>query len=310
MAEAVIEIEGLTKIFKSGFLSDPVVAVRELSLTVQRGSVVAFVGPNGAGKTTTISLILGLLRPTQGSVLLFGKSPLLPESRVQLGYQSEIFRTYGFRRAEELLFFYGELSNMSETDLRREVPRQLERVGLLESRARKVKNFSKGMVQRLGLAQALLHQPELLVLDEPTTGLDPEGRILVADIIRGERHANRTVFLSSHILSDVETLCDEVIMIDRGQAVFTKNLAPVGPETDGWIIEVQSAPPELKTALTGEGYTVYDPSPGVTAIRCASNQKQAVLATVSGLGVEIIGVRRAKESLEQAYLDALSKRDR
>src|SRR6516225_760776 len=211
--DAVIQIDGLTKTFRSRLRRQEVCAVRDVSLRVERGSVVAFVGPNGAGKTTTIYALLGLVRPDRGVVRLFGRPAGSIEARRRTGFQSEIFYTYGFKTAMGVLSFYGELSEMPSHRIAEAVPRQLARLGLSQAARRKVRGFSKGMMQRLGLAQALLHEPELLILDEPTTGLDPEGRKLVADIIREEKERGVTVFLSSHILSDVERTCDHVVIL-------------------------------------------------------------------------------------------------
>ena len=173
MAEAVIEIDGLTKTYRTGWRRRPVFAVKNLSLKVSAGSIVAFVGPNGAGKTTTISTLLGFLKPDAGRVRLFGAEAGTSTLR-RLGYQPEIFHTYPFYKATEVLQYYGRLSGVTSSALSEAIPSVLDRMGLADAANRKVVTFSKGMNQRLGLAQALLHDPELLILDEPTSGLDPE----------------------------------------------------------------------------------------------------------------------------------------
>jgi len=178
LAEAVIEVSNLSKTYRRGFRRRRVYAVKNLSVTVKAASVVAFVGPNGAGKTTTILTLLGLLKPDAGSIRLFG-SPVQTSLLGRIGYQPEIFHTYAFYTAQQALYYYGRLTGLSGNALDEAIPSLLDQVGLVDAADRRTGSFSKGMTQRLGLAQALLHEPELLILDEPTSGLDPEGRRLV-----------------------------------------------------------------------------------------------------------------------------------
>lgn len=297
--EAVIEVEGLTKTFRSRFRRREVRAVRDVSLRVPRGSVVAFVGPNGAGKTTTIFTLLGLLRPDRGTVHLFGLPAGNLEARRRTGFQSEIFYTYGFKTAENALRFYGALSEMSDEKIDDAVPRQLERLGLGAARARKVRGFSKGMVQRLGIAQALLHQPELLILDEPTTGLDPEGRKLVTDIILEEKARGTTVFLSSHILSDVERTCDHVVILREGSVALSESMAVLRSASDEWEIEVLGWTPAALEAVAGA--EIRDEKNGTVLIRCGSADKNGLLRRLLDANAEIGAVRRAR-SLEDLYM--------
>src|SRR5436190_20991424 len=256
MAEAVIEIDELIKSYRTGLRRRPVFAVKKLSLKVSAGSIVAFVGPNGAGKTTTINTLLGFLKPDSGRVRLFGRAADRSLLR-RIGYQPEIFNTYPFYRANEVLQYYGRLSGMASSDLLQAIPPLLDRMGLADAANRKVVTFSKGMNQRLGLAQALLHDPELLILDEPTSGLDPEGRRLVLDIIRDEKARGRTIFLSSHILSDVERTCDEVFMIRQGEIVFADHLSAFAGQTQQWEIEVEAWNAAVKDQLTSLDFTVW-----------------------------------------------------
>jgi len=297
--DSVIEIDGLTKTFRSRFRRREVCAVRDLSLRVERGSVVAFVGPNGAGKTTTIYLLLGLLRPNRGTVRLFGLPAGDLEARRRIGFQSEIFYTYGFKTAEKALRFYGELSEVPLGKIGIEAPRQLERLGLGAARTRKVRGFSKGMIQRLGIAQALLHQPELLVLDEPTTGLDPEGRKLVAEIILEEKARGTTVFLSSHILSDVERTCDHIVILREGSVALSENLTALRSKSDEWEIEVLSWTP---AALEAVGRAeIRDQQNGTVVVRCAAAEKNVLLRRLLEADVDVGAVRRAA-SLEDLYM--------
>ena len=296
---AVIEVSGLTKSFRSRFRHRRVEAVRDVTLQVEPGTVVAFVGPNGAGKTTTIFALLGLLRPDAGSVRLFGRPAGSREARRRTGFQSEIFYTYGFKTAESALHFYGELAEVPNDQLPRAIDEQLDRLGLGAARQRKVAGFSKGMTQRLGLAQALLHRPELLILDEPTTGLDPEGRKLVADIILEEKARGTTVFLSSHILADVERTCDHLVILRNGAVALSEKMAALRDASDQWQIEVLRWTPAARAALAG---AEIEEVPNDTAIiRCRAAERMELLRRLIEAGAEIGAVRRAS-TLEDLYL--------
>ncbi|HXX15191.1 MAG TPA: ABC transporter ATP-binding protein [Candidatus Eremiobacteraceae bacterium] len=206
------------------------VAVRGLSLQVRRGEIFGFLGPNGAGKSTSVKMLLGLVRPTSGQAWILGHPFSNVEIRRKVGFLPEDFRFYDWLTASELLSLHGRLCGLSPAQLRQRVPAYLELVGLTPHRDRRLRGFSKGMMQRIGLAQALIHEPELVFLDEPTSGLDPMGRHLVRDIIRNERKRGATVFLNSHLLSEVEITCDTVVFIKQGEVVGSRDLhtAPDG----------------------------------------------------------------------------------
>ena len=302
MSPPVIEIDALTKIYRSGVRRRPVYAVKNLALTVPRGSIVAFVGPNGAGKTTTIHTLLGFLKPNSGRVRVFGQAPG-PEMRRKIGYQSEIFHTYPFYKPRDVLRFYGQLSGMSKAGVDAAAPALLARMGLGDVPSRPVGTFSKGMTQRLGLAQALLHDPELLILDEPTSGLDPEGRRLVLDIIRDEKQRGRTVFLSSHILADVERTCDTVVMIRRGEVAFADAVSSFGAGGDEWEIEVAGWAPAVRDALAGRAFEIGREAEGAAVLVCATSEKKALLRALTATDAEIGAVQRRRgATLEDKYL--------
>ena len=295
--DVVIEVEGLKKSFRSRLGRHEVTAVSDVSLRVRRGEVVAFVGPNGAGKTTTIYAMLGLVRPDAGRVMLFGHPAGSIEARRRTGFQSEIFYTYGFKTTERVLHFYGTLAELPRDRMDAAVPRQIARLGLTAASGRKVRGFSKGMTQRLGLAQALLHEPELLILDEPTTGLDPEGRKLVAEIILEEKARGATVFLSSHILSDVERTCDSVVILNRGKVAFSASMDEVRRQADGWEIEVLAWTDAAREAVAGAASA----GNGSTSLRCLTAEKDALLLKLLSAGASIGAVSRT-ESLEDLYM--------
>jgi ABC-2 type transport system ATP-binding protein len=213
-----IETIGLRKQFGSK------VAVRGLSLQVRRGKIFGFLGPNGAGKSTSIKMLLGLVKPTSGQAQILGHPYSNVEVRRKVGFLPEDFRFYDWLTASELIALHGRLAGLTQAQLHDRVPAYIDLVGLTPHRDRRLRGFSKGMMQRIGLAQALIHEPELVFLDEPTSGLDPMGRHLVRDIIRSERNRGAAVFLNSHLLSEVEITCDTVVFIKQGEVIGTRDL--------------------------------------------------------------------------------------
>jgi len=302
VTQAVIEIDELTKSYRRGLRRRTVFAVQRLSIDVQAASIVAFVGPNGAGKTTTIQTVLGLLKPDSGTVRLFGETTHTGLLK-RVGYQPEVFHTYPFYTANEVLRYYGQLSGMSSGELDQAIPSLLDRMGLVDAADRKAGTFSKGMTQRLGLAQALLHDPELLILDEPTSGLDPEGRRLVLEIIRGEKARGRTVFLSSHILSDVERTCDEVFMIRKGEIVYTDRLSNFSGQDQQWEVEVLGWNAAAREGLLQMNPTFLMEAEERAVLLCSGESKRALLRLLTDLPVEVGSVQRHRgATLEDVYM--------
>ncbi|MEK7268796.1 MAG: ABC transporter ATP-binding protein, partial [Nitrospirota bacterium] len=212
-------IEGLTKTFRSGWPGlPPVTALSGLSLTVRQGEIYGFLGPNGSGKTTTLKILMGLMRATSGKAEVLGKPAGDVQVRRQIGFLPESPYFYDYLTAEEFLACYGHLAGLERAELGRRIDHLLEVVGLTEARTRQLRKFSKGMLQRVGLAQAMLHKPDVLILDEPTIGLDPAQVKDVRELIR-ELGRERTVMLSTHILSEAQALCNRVLIINEGKIV-------------------------------------------------------------------------------------------
>lgn len=218
MTGFAIETRNLRKTFGNK------IAVRGLSLTVPRGQIFGFLGPNGAGKSTSIKMLLGLVKPAGGEAFVLGAPAGDVGVRRKIGFLPEDFRFYEWLTAGELLHLHGRLCGVPDNVLRDRVPALIDLVGLTPHRDKRLENFSKGMLQRIGLAQALVHEPELIFLDEPTSGLDPIGRRLVRDIIRAQRDRGATVFLNSHLLSEIEITCDQVVFIRQGEVVTSRDL--------------------------------------------------------------------------------------
>ena len=211
---SVVEIRGVSRRFGD------VMAVDNLTLSLGTGEIMGFLGANGAGKTTTIKMLLGLIRPTSGTVSVLGGDPSDAKVRAKIGYMPEIAYYYPYLNARELLAFYGGLCGMDGKTIRARTDELLATVGLAEAAKRPLKTYSKGMLQRAGIAQALLHDPDLLVLDEPFTGLDPLARIHFRELMHRLREQGKSIFFSSHELGETELLCDKVAIMKAGQAVY------------------------------------------------------------------------------------------
>ena len=228
---AVIRLQDLVVEYPGrGFRQSPVVAVRGLNLEIYQGEVFGFLGPNGAGKTSTMQVLLGFQPPTRGSASIFDVDVREPIARQRIGYLPELTYYYKFLTSEELLRFYGKIFRIPRAELESRIGAVLKLVGLDDARKRLIKTYSKGMQQRIGLAQALINNPELLVLDEPTSGLDPLGRMKVREIIQRLKSEGKTVLFSSHELGEVETVCDRIAIIHQGELRMVGRVADLVEE--------------------------------------------------------------------------------
>jgi len=215
---SAIEIQGLEKSYKTGFFKNKLKqGLKPLTLSVEEGEVFGYLGPNGAGKTTTLKLLLGLVFPSGGTAKILGCDLGDIEVKRQIGFLPEQPYFYDHLTPLELLDYYARLSGVDSSERRRKVDRALARVGMTDSRKTQLRKFSKGMLQRLGFAQAMLHDPDLLILDEPTASLDPVGRKEFRDILQELKRRGKTIFISSHILSELETVCDRVAILEKGE---------------------------------------------------------------------------------------------
>jgi ABC-2 type transport system ATP-binding protein len=215
---AAIEITGLEKVYATGFWrKTPKQALKSLTLSIQQGETFGFLGPNGAGKTTTLKLLMGLIRPTSGTARILGMDLNSLQVKAQIGFLPEQPYFYDYLTARELLNYYAQLSDVPAKDRSRRISAMLDKVGLKDASDQQLRKFSKGMLQRVGIAQAILHDPKIVFLDEPMSGLDPMGRREVRQLIEQLKHEGKTVFFSTHILSDAEALCERVAVLDRGE---------------------------------------------------------------------------------------------
>jgi len=300
---SALSIEHLVKDFRHPMTLRPLRVVDDLSLEIRAGETFGFLGPNGAGKTTTIKLVNGLLRPTAGRIAIFGREARDVAVRARVGYLPEQPWFYDYLRADEFLDFYARLFGIARAERRARVKRLLERVGLAERARDPLRRFSKGMTQRLGVAQALINDPELVILDEPMSGLDPIGRRDVRDIILALKREGRTVFFSSHLIPDVEMICDRVGFLVGGrlrdQADLHERLAARETESEVRVAGIsapvyrQAAALAARTVASGKEFLFEVPADGSV---------EKLIDLVRADGGRIISITPRRESLEALFL--------
>jgi ABC-2 type transport system ATP-binding protein len=311
MTDLVIETTNLQKTYGRK------VAVADLTLAVPKGEVFGFLGPNGAGKSTSVKMLLGLVAPGGGSARVLGQPPGDVATMARVGFLPEHFRFHEWMRAAELLDLHGRLYGMDAAARRRRIPEVLELVGLAEHARRTVGDFSKGMLQRIGLAQALLNDPELVFLDEPTSALDPFGRMLVRGLLRELKARGTTVFLNSHLLGEVEATCDRVSFIKEGRVLRTVALNDLQAGCTHVELRVDAATPELLSALqelSGNSVAVLDSAePGAQQrLHLALADEEllpAVAERVLASGARLYALTPQHITLEQLFLDVVGTED-
>ena len=297
-----IRLQELTKDFPVGFWRPrPVRALEGVSLDVEPGEVLGFLGPNGAGKTTTLKLLMQLIYPTSGRAEILGRPAGDVAARRRLGYLPELPYFYDNLTAEELLVYFGGLFGLSAADARRRAATLLDRVGLEAERRRQLRKYSKGMLQRVGIAQALVNDPEVVFLDEPMSGLDPVGRRDTRQLIGELRDEGRTVFFSSHILSDAEALCSRVAILVKGRLVATGRLADLALEIQGWELIVTGTDDGVVAALGLDAVTTV--ADGRMVIDLPDDRPHDQLLPELGRhGLRVVSLTPRHESLEDFFM--------
>ncbi|MEY2487297.1 MAG: type transport system ATP-binding protein [Verrucomicrobiota bacterium] len=282
MSNPAVSVRGLTKIFPIPFRRETVVAVRDLELSIEPGEVYGLLGPNGSGKSTTLKIILGLVSPTHGHTEIFGRDSRLVESREAVGFLPENPYFYKYLTGEETLRFFGRLSGLHGTVLKRRIEELLELVGLAHAGHRRLATYSKGMLQRIGLAQALIDEPRLVVLDEPTAGVDPVGSREIRDLIIDLKRRGITVLLSSHLLAQAQEICDRVGILANGVLVREGRLDELITLNDRTEVVLEHASDALVTAID---------------------------ALAARSGAKLIAQRKSTTTLEQLFLEATKKHE-
>ncbi len=303
-SDTLISVKDLGKSYgkkpwKKGFR-----ALDGVSLEVGRGTVFGLLGPNGAGKTTLIKILMGLVPGWDGEARIFGVPAGLPAARTRIGFLPEAHRLPGYLTGRQVLLLYGMLSGRSRGWIEERIPRWLAEVGMDKSADRKVREYSKGMSQRIGLAQALIHEPELVFLDEPTDGVDPVGRAAVREIVSRLRSRGVTVFINSHLLMEVERVCDRVVIMSRGRIIREGTVDELTPFTGRVRFEIAPAPADLERLLAGLGQGFARTEDGFEVSIDQAQQDEAI-DRLRRAKVSIKSVSPRKLTLEESFIDLI-----
>ena len=300
---SVIEVTDLHKTFRPEAFRPPVKALRGVSFRVAEGECLGYLGPNGAGKTTTLKLLTGLMSPTAGHATMFGHPCGTTDSRAALGYLPENPYFYEHLTPIEALQFYGRLAGMSKADVRARTPDLLERVQLTEAARRPIRGFSKGMRQRFGLVAALIAHPKLLMLDEPLSGLDPPGRQLIKQVVLEEHTAGRTVLLCSHVLADVQELCDRVVVVNKGQVARDGTIHEIlDSEPESFELHATKVPPELAAKIDAAASLCRTAGDTLTARLDGPELGPELAAAVHAAGGRVVSLVPQRETLETWFV--------
>jgi len=316
-AEPVIQVQELRKIYRSGiFKRRTVNALDGVSLDVPRGHIYGLLGPNGAGKTTLIKVLLGIVRKTSGVARVLGCSAGAIAARRRIGYLPETHRIPHHLTGSTTLEYFGCLSGLSVTEVRRRAPKLLDRVGLKGREKDRVSDYSKGMQQRLGLAQAMLHQPDLIILDEPTDGLDPVGRRDIRELLRGLAEKGTSIFLNSHLLQEIELICDSVAILTGGTLRKTGSVreltAAIAESPMVFRVAASRTSAERCFDLSTVS-KIEDAAEGVLDIHASVPEQRQIDSIVDGLrdhGISLLSMKRRDLTLEEAFLQIVRESER
>lgn len=307
MPESILSITNLVKDYKTGFTGKKTRVLRDVSFDVRKGEVFGFVGPNGAGKTTTFKSILGFVSPTEGKIELLGKEHTNSEAKRRIGYLPENPYFYDYLTGEELLRYMGELQGLPRKILNERTDELLRKVRMEHAKKLQMRKYSKGMLQRIGVAQALVNDPEFLILDEPMSGLDPIGRREIKDLILEEKRKGKTILLSSHMLSDVEALCDRVGIIMGGKVIKIGNIGDLLKEihTD-YEMHIEGSGEDVKQCVK-DLRVEMDQRAGYIVLKFDEDMKRKVLEAVTRTQAEIVSIHPLRKSLEGLFVEEARK---
>jgi ABC-2 type transport system ATP-binding protein len=302
MPDYAIETESLTKVFHTRWPKRALTAVDHISLRVPVGSTYGLLGPNGAGKTTFVKMLLSASHPTSGRAIVFGRDSREPEARAPIGYLPENHRFPTYLTGWDMLDFYGALSGMSSGERRRRIPELLSQVGL-DERAHHLRlgKYSKGMLQRVGLAQALMHSPQLLVLDEPSDGVDPVGRKQIREVLHTLEQRGVTIFLNSHLLAEVELFCREVAIIQKGKLALSGTVLEL-TSGSGYRLELAGPPERLETELRARARTASNGNGMLQLVFATRDEANSALDLARTEKCEVETFGRTRSTLEEVFM--------
>ncbi|MBS3762481.1 MAG: ABC transporter ATP-binding protein [Planctomycetes bacterium] len=307
MSTAAIETNGLTKEYHSLLSGKDIPAVDHLDLAVPQGTVFGYLGPNGAGKSTTLKLLLDLTHPTEGTAKILGRKPGDTRAKSKIGYMPEKQNFYNYLTARELLDYSAKFYKMKRSQRRKTIPRLLEYVGLEDVKGARIKTFSLGMKRRLGMAEAMLNDPELLLLDEPLSGLDPLGRKHFKDLIkRLSRNEGKTVFLCSHVLAEVETICEMVGILSRGRLLLKESMDKL-PKMHRVEFTIEDATEETVEALRKAGMTVEIKDGRAMASTLGQQKAEKAREVLQSYPGECLEETVTSESLEEFFVRVINE---
>ncbi len=297
-----IRVAGLHMSYRRGLFRRSFPALHSIDLEVGRGSVFGLLGPNGAGKTTLVKVLLGLAVGWRGEVEILGQKAGTTRSRQRVGYLPEGHRLPGYLTGRQVLDLFGRMSGHDRGFLKKRVPAWLERVGMTADADRKLREYSKGMQQRIGLAQALIHEPNVVFLDEPTDGVDPVGRAEIRRVIAGLRDTGTTVFLNSHLLLEVEAMCDRVVILHKGRILREGSLEDLTPRTGEVTFDISPVPDDLQALLSGLGDDFERSSSGFS-LKASQEEADRVADLLRSRSISIRQITRRRLSLEESFID-------
>ncbi|HKF44499.1 MAG TPA: ABC transporter ATP-binding protein [Thermoanaerobaculia bacterium] len=305
-----IEARGLRKVYRSGLKGRAVIALNGIDLHVEPGEVFGLLGPNGAGKTTTVKILLGLTHATSGEASIFGIPVGDPASRRRVGYLPEGHRFPGYLTARETLRIFGRMSGVEKTDLSRRIPALLERVRLSQWSDVRVKKFSKGMTQRLGLAAALVHEPDVLLLDEPTDGVDPVGRREIRDLLAQEAGKGRAILVNSHLLSEVERICGRVAVLREGSVAAQGRIEDLTAATSRYKLVASGVDDALLSDLRGTGASIDRVNGHFDLTARDLEHLNALVDRLRARGAQLQELTPVRSSLEDVFVGLVTPQSR
>jgi ABC-2 type transport system ATP-binding protein len=307
VSEYAIETNGLTKIFRSGWSKRELRAVDEISIRVPKGSTYGLLGPNGAGKTTFVKMLLSCTHATSGTARVFGRDSREPDARRTIGYLPENHRFPTYMTGWGMLDFYGALSGLDASTRRKRIPEMLALVGL-DERAHHLRlgKYSKGMLQRVGLAQALIHRPQLLILDEPSDGVDPVGRKHIREVLQNLEQQGVTIFLNSHLLAEVELFCREVAIIQRGKVALAGTVQEL-TQGSGYKVGSPAVPERLQTELRAGARAAQSVDGTVQFLYATREEANRAVDLLRANQCEIESLARTRSTLEEVFMKTVEE---